>query len=204
MKTDPLLFFFYISTDTQVHTTVCVRVCVCICTMHACVCKWLDACYGHGMHVWVCIWTWGAYCVFMCACLVSGVYVHNMRVHVRDSDPLLVFWWDRWVTAAVAEEAEVNEGEKQGRTGCGREGGKGQLFRRRRMRRKEKGAKRKCGNKGTLMKKGRRRDWRVEGSCQTGRIRSFCVSCLQNESISTLGAWDSERTQTWLKKHSVN
>lgn len=62
-----------------------------------------------------CVYEHGGDTVHAHVC-VSGVCLHvcvTWKVRVRDSDPVLVFWWARWVTAAVAEEAEVDEGEEQ-------------------------------------------------------------------------------------------
>lgn len=53
----------------------------------------------------------GRLCICMCVCLVFVCAIGKVRV--CDSDPILVFWWARWVTAALAEEAEVDEGEEQ-------------------------------------------------------------------------------------------
>lgn len=80
-----------------------------------CVCWHQFACsrFCHGMYVWVCIWTWWGHYVLMCA-LVWCMCVYlcaTWKVHVRDSDSPLVFWWARWVTAAVAEQAEVDNGK---------------------------------------------------------------------------------------------
>lgn len=103
--------------------------------------------FGHAMRVWVRVWTWGVYCACLHVCRVTVCICVcvTWRVCDHDSDPLLVFWWARWVMAAVAEEAEVDEREEQ-EVKLERERGKRQLFMKGRRRRRQRGTKMRISN----------------------------------------------------------